>query len=156
MPAGSPAPGERFRPPDGWVWHADTAGFRVSVPARWHYSRDGSVACFQDPTTGRTFSVAEGGAADPLARLRAVRDAASGYGALPGYDEVRLAASDGGGEWECRWNAPYGARLHARQQVVGTRAGNGRWMLGWITDDRDWAAAGADWTIMRDSFRSPR
>ncbi|MEV4656396.1 protein kinase [Micromonospora sp. NPDC049301] len=155
VPAGSPAPDERFRPPAGWVWHADTAGFRVSVPARWHYSRDGSVACFQDPATGRAFSVAEGGTADPLARLRAARDAAAGDGALPGYDEVRLAANDGGAEWECRWDAPYAARLHARQQVVGTPTDGGRWTLGWITDDRDWAAASADWTVVRDSFRSP-
>ncbi|MCO1597718.1 serine/threonine protein kinase [Micromonospora sp. RHAY321] len=155
VPAGSPAAGERFRPPAGWVWHADTTGFRVSVPASWRYSREGAVACFQDPATGRTFSVAEGGTNDPLARLRAARDAADGYGALPGYDEVRLAASGGGAEWECRWDAPYGARLHARQQVLGRPGGASRWMLGWITDDRDWAAAQADWTQVRNSFRSP-
>ncbi|WP_328418642.1 serine/threonine protein kinase [Micromonospora sp. NBC_00389] len=156
VPARSPAPGEKFHPPDGWVWHADTNGFRVSVPASWHYYRDRAVVCFQDPATGRVFSVAEGGAADPLARLRTLRDAAAGDGALPGYNEIRLAASGGGAEWECRWDAPYGARLHARQQVVDPPAGGGRWMLGWTTDDRDWTAAGADWTVLRNSFRSPR
>ncbi|MET8121025.1 protein kinase [Micromonospora sp. NPDC005291] len=150
--AGVATPGERFRPPPGWVWHAGTTGFRVSVPATWHTFRDGAVACFQDPATGRAFSVAEGGAADPLARLRAVRDAAAGIGALPGYDEIRLAASDGGAEWECRWQAPYGVWLHARQQTVGAN----RWTLGWITDDEDWTRAGADWTTVRNSFRPPR
>lgn len=150
--AGVAAPGEPFRPPPGWVWLAGTTGFRVSVPATWHYFRDGAVACFQDPATGRALSVAEGGAADPLARLRAVRDAAAGVGALPGYDEIRLAASDGAAEWECRWKAPYGVWLHARQQTVGAN----RWTLGWITDDADWTRADADWTTVRNSFRPPR
>ncbi|MEU8185468.1 protein kinase [Micromonospora sp. NPDC049047] len=150
--AGAPAPGERFRPPSGWVWHADTAGFRVSVPATWYYSRDGVVACFQDPATGRAFSVGAGGTADPLAGLRAVRDAAARAGALPAYDEIRLSASDGGAEWECRWRTPDGPMLHARQLVVGA----GPWTLGWITDDGDWAAADADWAVVRESFRPPR
>ncbi|MET8530345.1 serine/threonine protein kinase, partial [Micromonospora sp. NPDC005172] len=149
---GAPDAGERFRPPPGWVWHADTTGFRVSVPATWYYSREGTVACFQDPATGRALSVAEGGAADPLTRLRAVRDEASRAGALPGYDEIRLGTGDGGVEWECRWDAPNGPRLHARQQIVGAE----RWTLGWITDDRDWTAASADWTTVRKSFRPPR
>ena len=145
------SPGETLRPPPGWVWHADTSGFRVSVPATWRYSRDGTAACFQDPETGRAFSVAEGGPADPLVRLRTARDAAAGAGALPGYDEILLAASDRGAEWECRWRAPDGPWLHARQHVVGA----GRWTLGWITDDADWASAGADWAEVRDSFRAP-
>ncbi|MGC4814537.1 protein kinase domain-containing protein [Micromonospora sp. DT228] len=152
VPARAPASGERFRPPSGWVWHADAAGFRVSVPATWHYSRDGMVACFQDPATGRAFSVAAGGAADPLAGLRAVRDAAVEAGALPEYDEIRLTASDGGAEWECRWTAPDGPLLHARQLVVGTAP----WTLGWITADEDWVAADADWALVRKSFRPPR
>ncbi|RLP86657.1 serine/threonine protein kinase [Micromonospora sp. BL4] len=155
VPAASAPRGERFRPPPGWVWHADTSGFRVSVPATWHYSRDGAVTCFQDPATGRAFSVAEGGATDPLARLKALRDAAARAGALPGYDEVRLAAGGGGAEWESRWSAPHDVRLHARQQVAGTPVGSARWTLGWITDDRDWAAAAADWTTVRTSFRPP-
>ncbi|MEU4339094.1 protein kinase [Micromonospora lupini] len=150
--AGSPGPGERFRPPPGWVWHADSTGFRVSVPATWHYSREGAVVCFQDPATGRALSVAQGGTADPLTRLRSARDEAAGAGALPGYDEIRLAAGGGGAEWECRWTAPYGPVLHARQQVLADE----RWTLGWITDDRDWMPAGADWTAVRDSFRPPR
>ncbi|MFY1616487.1 serine/threonine-protein kinase [Micromonospora sp. WMMD736] len=151
--AGSPAAGERFRPPPGWVWHTDSTGFRVSVPATWYYSREGAVACFQDPATGRALSVAEGGAADPMTRLRAARDGAARAGALPGYDEIRLAPGDGGAEWECRWNAPEGGPpIHARQQIVG----ESRWMLGWITGDRDWTTADGDWATLRKSFRPPR
>ncbi|MBM7489661.1 tRNA A-37 threonylcarbamoyl transferase component Bud32 [Micromonospora luteifusca] len=149
--AGTPPPNEELRLPSGWVWHADTAGFRVTVPATWRYSRDGRAACFQDPATGRAFSVAEGGAADPLVRLRTARDAAAGAGALPGYDEILLSASNRGAEWECRWRAPDGPWLHARQLVVGTD----RWTLGWITDDADWASADADWAKVRESFRAP-
>ena len=150
--AGTPTSGEKLQPPPGWVWHADTAGFRVSVPATWLTSRDGTVACFQDPATGRAFSVAEGGAVDPLALLRTARDAAAGEGALPGYDEIRLAAGDGGAEWELRWQTPHGPWLHARQQVLGAD----RWTLGWITRDEDWAGAAADWELVRESFRPPR
>ncbi|MDG4811236.1 serine/threonine-protein kinase [Micromonospora sp. WMMD1120] len=151
--AGDPAPGERFRPPRGWVWHADTAGFHVAVPATWYYSRNGEVACFQDPVSGRALSVAPGNSADPLVRLRAARDAAIGAGALPGYDEIRLAANDDGAEWECRWQTPYGGPwLRARQQAVDA----GRWALGWITHDEDWAGAADDWKPVRESFRTPR
>ncbi|MEO3772212.1 serine/threonine-protein kinase [Micromonospora sp. B9E7] len=149
---GTPTSGERFRPPPGWVWHADTSGFRVSVPATWYYSRDGGATCFQDPATGRAFSVAGADSADPLVRLRAARDAAASAGALPQYDEIRLVAKDDGAEWECRWKAPYGSLwLHARQQVVG----GSRWTLGWITHDEDWAGAAADWEQVRNSFRPP-
>ncbi|MCF0097340.1 serine/threonine-protein kinase [Micromonospora sp. MH99] len=150
--AGSPASGERFRPPTGWVWHADSTGFRVSVPASWHYSREGPVVCFQDPATGRALSVAPGTAADPLTRLRSARDDAARIGALPNYDEIRLNAGGGGAEWECRWAAPYGVVLHARQEVLPPES----WTLGWITDDRDWTAADADWRTVRKSFRPPR
>ncbi|MEH1028594.1 serine/threonine-protein kinase [Micromonospora profundi] len=151
VPAWSPPPGERLRLPPGWVWHADTAGFRISVPATWRYSRDGAVTCFQDPATGRALSVTEGGAPDPLTRLRALRDAAAAAGALVGYDEVRLADTGAGAEWESRWRTPHGGVLHARQDVVG----GGRWTLGWITHDEDWTAADADWPVIRSSFRPP-
>ncbi|RAN93788.1 hypothetical protein GUI43_06558 [Micromonospora noduli] len=150
--AGTPNPGEEFRPPPGWLWHADTAGFRVSVPATWLTSRDGTVTCFQDPATSRAFSVADGGAADPLELLRTARETAAAAGALPGYDEIRLAAGDGGAEWELRWQTPHGPWLHARQEVLGAD----RWTLGWITRDEDWAGAAADWERVRKSFRPPR
>ncbi|GLZ62249.1 MULTISPECIES: serine/threonine-protein kinase [Micromonospora] len=152
VPAGTPSPGDGFQPPPGWIWYADTTGFRVSVPATWWTSRDGTVACFQDPATGRAFSVAEGGAVDPLRRLRALRDKAAAAGALPGYDEIRLATSDGAAEWECRWQTPHGRWLRARQQTLGAD----RWTLGWITFDEDWASAAADWETVRKSFRPPR
>ncbi|MGW0218893.1 protein kinase domain-containing protein [Micromonospora chokoriensis] len=150
--AGTAASGERFRPPPGWVWYADSTGFRVSVPATWYHSRDGEASCFQDPATGRAFSVAEGDRADALGRLRAGRDAAISAGALPRYDEIRLAATDDGAEWECRWTAPFGGLwLHARHQVIGA----GRWTLGWITHDDDWASGTPDWESVRNSFRPP-
>ncbi|MEU7676793.1 serine/threonine-protein kinase [Micromonospora taraxaci] len=150
--AGTPTSGERFRPPPGWIWHADSSGFRVSVPATWYHSRDDGVTCFQDPATGRAFSVDGGSTADPLARLRATRDAAISAGALPQYEEIRLAATEDGAEWECRWKAPFGSQwLHARQQVIG----GSRWTLGWIVHDEDWSGAAADWEHVRNSFRPP-
>lgn len=153
VPAGRAASGEDFRPPPGWVWYADTSGFRISVPATWYFSRDGTVACFQDPATGRALSVAEITTTDPLKLLRTARDAAAGMGSLPGYDEIRLAAGDGGAEWECRWRTPHGGPLlRARHQI----APPDRWTLGWITQDPDWTGAAADWEVVRKSFRPPR
>ncbi|MEU8301378.1 serine/threonine-protein kinase [Micromonospora sp. NPDC048909] len=155
VPAAGPAAGERFRPPHGWLWHADARGFRVAVPSGWRYSQDGPIACFQDPATGRALGVAGPESGDPVPRLRAVRDEAAETGALPDYDEMRLAPSGADTVWELRWDTPHGDRLHATQTVPGTPPGAEGWTLGWIAGDSDWAAAGADWSTIRASFRPP-
>ncbi|MFC0504790.1 hypothetical protein [Micromonospora costi] len=85
-----------------------------------------------------------------------MRDRAAEAGALPGYREWRLGRAEGGTVWECGWEAPYGALLRAAQVVPDTPPGGDRWMLGWITDDGDWAGAAADWSTVRASFRPPR
>ncbi|MEV1147806.1 serine/threonine protein kinase, partial [Micromonospora sp. NPDC049799] len=152
--AASAPPEVSFRPPPGWVWHADD-GFRVAVPAGWRYSRDDDVACFQDPATGRTLSVATSSdaTADALDRLRAARARARAAGTLPGYVEIRLGATGDSAEWECEWDTPHGDRLRA-VQVVPTRpvAPTSR-TLGWITGDRDWAGAAEQFRIIRASLR---
>ncbi|WP_348651043.1 protein kinase [Micromonospora sp. WMMD812] len=153
VPSGTPAPGERFRPPGGWAWHTDAGGFRLALPAGWRYSREGGVACFQDPATGRALSVAGPDSGDPLGRLRGVYDRAADAAALPGYHEVRLGPADGDTVWELQWDAPYGARIRAELRVPGSPSGAGRWTLGWITTDPDWTAAAADWSTVRASFR---
>ncbi|MDM4719759.1 serine/threonine-protein kinase [Micromonospora sp. WMMA1363] len=150
--AASPPAGEPFRPPRGWAWHVDVRGFRVAVPAGWRYSEDGDVACFRDPATGRTLSVANAGDAPAAAldRLRAARQRAIAAGALPGYVEIRLGTTAAAAEWECGWDTPHGLRLRA-VQVVPTDAAGG-WVLGWITQDADWAAASGQFTTVRGSL----
>ncbi|NJP35650.1 serine/threonine-protein kinase [Micromonospora thermarum] len=152
--ATAPPAGETFRPPRGWAWHADTRGFRIAVPAGWRYSGDGSVACFQDPATGRALSVATtgDGSAGALDRLRAARVRALAAGTLPGYAEFRLGAAGAAAEWECAWDTPHGSRLRAVQVVLAAPAAG--WTIGWITHDADWAAAAAQFTTLRASLRA--
>ncbi|MFC3500132.1 serine/threonine-protein kinase [Micromonospora krabiensis] len=155
VPAGTPAPGERFRPPRGWSWYGDAMGFRLALPAGWRYSREGGVTCFQDPSTGRALSVTGPHSGDPNERLRGVRDRASEIGALPDYHEVRLGPVDGDTAWEARWTTPHGTRQHAELRVPARPPEAARWTLGWITADPDWTAARRDWSTLRASFRPP-
>ncbi|MEV6815821.1 protein kinase [Micromonospora sp. NPDC051296] len=153
----TPTADERFRPPAGWAWHADSGGFRVAVPIEWRYSRDNDVACFQDPATGRAFTVARD--TDPsagAARLRAVRDRELAAGTLPGYQEFRLGRVGDATEWEFGWLTPHGDRIRATQ-IVPDRPARGRsWTLGWITQEHDWKAAAAQLATIRASFRPGR
>ncbi|WP_375335339.1 protein kinase [Micromonospora sp. CP22] len=146
-------PGDEFRPPAGWVWHADTGGFRVALPADWRYFRDNDVACFQDPATGRAFTVAAGtdATAEPTARLAAVRDRELARGTLPGYQEFRLGRVGDATEWEFGWLTPHGDRLHATRIVSDPPGGS--WTLSWITHEDDWAVAASELATVRLSFR---
>ncbi|QOC95283.1 serine/threonine protein kinase [Micromonospora craniellae] len=151
----TPVADREFRPPAGWAWHTDRSGFRVAIPDGWRYSRDSDVACFQDPTTGRAFSVATGAdpSTGPLARLRAVRDRELAAGTLPGYQEFRLGRIGDSTEWEFAWLTPHGDRLRAVQIVPDRPARSGRsWTLGWITREGDWQNAAAPLAIVRASF----
>ncbi|MFR9779165.1 serine/threonine-protein kinase [Micromonospora sp. MS34] len=151
VPAGSPPAGGDTTLPAGWVWYGDAASFRIAVPAGWRYLRSGSATCFQDPVNRRILGVepSPGGAA-PVDQLRAAEGSLTESGRLPGYQQVRLAAVGGDAEWECRWTAPYGERLHALRVLPGDAAG---WTLGWTTPDVDWAAAAGQLTMIRRSFR---
>ncbi|MFE9959052.1 protein kinase [Micromonospora sp. NPDC005299] len=152
--AGSPPADAALTLPAGWIWYADSAGFRVAVPAGWLHLRSGSTTCFQDPTTRRILGVepypAGGG---PVDQLRAAERELTTDGRLPGYQQVRLTAVGGGAEWECRWTAPYGERMHALRVLPGDAGG---WTLGWTTSDADWPAAATQLALIRDSFRPGR
>ncbi|GIJ41740.1 hypothetical protein Vwe01_50650 [Micromonospora andamanensis] len=150
-----PRPDDSFRPPAGWVWHADEAGFRVALPADWRHSRDDDVTCFQDPATGRAFTVADSAdaATEPIARLKAVRDRELADGTLPGYQEFRLGRVGAATEWEFGWLTPHGDRLRATQ-IVPDRPTRGRtWTLGWIAREHDWSASASQLATVRLSFR---
>ncbi|MCZ7423855.1 serine/threonine-protein kinase [Verrucosispora sp. WMMA2121] len=153
-----PRAGDRFRPPAGWVWHADAGGFRVALPADWRHSREDDVACFQDPATGRAFTVADSADAttEPTARLRAVRDRELAGGTLPGYQEFRLGRVGDAIEWEFSWLTPHGDRLRATQIVPDGPARGRSWTLGWITHERDWTTAASQLATVRLGFRAGR
>ncbi|MEV2238033.1 protein kinase [Micromonospora sp. NPDC049891] len=150
-----PRPSDQFRPPAGWVWHADTGGFRVALPADWRHSRDDDVACFQDPATGRAFTVADSADAgtEPISRFKAVRDRELAEGTLPGYQEFRLGRVGDATEWEFGWLTPHGDRLRATQIVPDGATPGRSWTLGWITHEQDWAAAASELATVRLSFR---
>ncbi|WP_036372412.1 serine/threonine-protein kinase [Micromonospora sp. ATCC 39149] len=149
-----PAPDEPLRPPEGWAWYADPAGFRLAVPPGWRHYRDGTAVCFQDPSARRmlTISPADDPDVTPLAQLRANERRARAAGALPRYVKIRLAeVADRGAEWECAWDAPMGARLRGVQLIPrSTRS----WSLAWSGPDAGWAAGAAERETMRSSFRA--
>ncbi|MBQ1026193.1 serine/threonine protein kinase [Micromonospora sp. C95] len=153
-----PRPVDGFRPPAGWVWHADADGFRVALPADWRHSRDDDVACFQDPATGRAFTVADSAdvTTEPTARLRAVRDRELADGTLPGYREFRLGRVGDAIEWEFSWLTPHGDRLRATQIVPDAPAPGRFWTLGWITHERDWTTAVSQLATVRLGFQPDR
>ncbi|WKU07327.1 serine/threonine-protein kinase [Micromonospora sp. HUAS LYJ1] len=142
-----------FRPPSGWTWY-DGAGYRLAVPIGWLRSQEGQVDCFRDPGSRRTLSVeplAGGGGA--LERLRAEERTQLGFGALPGYDKIKLAASDGdGAQWECRWDTPFGGREHGVRLIPGRDLSG--YMLSWSSADEDWDDATDELAVVRESFRS--
>ncbi|MFG1660803.1 protein kinase [Micromonospora chersina] len=152
--AGSPPADVAPTLPAGWLWYADSAGFRVAVPAGWLRLRSGSTTCFQDPATRRILGVEPyPGGGDPVGQLRAAEQDLTTGGRLPGYERVRLAAAGGGAEWECRWTAPYGERMHALRVLPGDAGG---WTLGWTTSDADWSAGAGQLALIQDSFRPGR
>ncbi|WP_189197982.1 serine/threonine-protein kinase [Micromonospora fulviviridis] len=151
--AGPPPADAALTLPAGWIWYADTAGFRVAVPAGWLELRSGSTTCFQDPATRRILGIEPYPGGDPVGQLRAAEQDLTTGGRLPGYERVRLAAGGGGAEWECRWTAPYGERLHALRVLPGDAGG---WTLGWTTTDADWSTGAAQLALIRDSFRPDR
>ncbi|MFC8845337.1 MULTISPECIES: protein kinase [unclassified Micromonospora] len=153
-PTVPPAPNEPLRPPPGWSWYADPAGFRLAVPPGWRQYRDGTAVCFQDLSARRILTVSPTGDPDaaPLGQLRANERRARAAGALPRYAKIRLAeVADRGAEWECTWDAPMGARLHGLQLIpAGTRS----WSLAWSGPDVEWDAGATERETMRSSFRA--
>ncbi|WP_436837573.1 protein kinase domain-containing protein [Micromonospora rifamycinica] len=142
-----------FRPPPGWTWH-DGAGYRIAVPIGWLRTQEGTVDCFRDPGSRRTLSVEPlvGGGGSALDRLRAEERTQLGFGALPGYDKIKLVASGGdGAQWECRWDTPFGGREHAVRLIVGGDLAG--YMLSWSAADEDWNASTDELGVARESFR---
>ncbi|MFI7220306.1 serine/threonine-protein kinase [Micromonospora maritima] len=139
--------------PAGWVWPADTGGFHIALPAGWLQLRSGDTTCFQDPATRRILGVEPYPGGDPVGRLRSSERDLTSAGRLPQYQKVRLAGDGDAAEWECRWTAPYGERMHALRVLPGEEAG---WTLGWTTSDADWPAAAEQFALIRESIRPIR
>ncbi|GIJ23823.1 hypothetical protein Vlu01_44470 [Micromonospora lutea] len=158
LPTAPARRGDEFRPPAGWVWHANAGGFRVALPADWRYFRDDDVSCFQDPATGRVFTVADsaGTTTGSITRLTSVRDRELAGGTLPGYQEFRLGRIGDAAEWEFGWLTPHGDRLRAIQIVTDHPTRGRTWTLSWITREPDWTDAASERATVRLSFRPDR
>ncbi|MEU8072139.1 protein kinase [Micromonospora sp. NPDC049151] len=139
--------------PAGWVWPADTGGFRIALPAGWLQLRSGDTTCFQDPATRRILGVEPYPGGDPVGRLKSSERDLKSAGRLPLYQKLRLEPDGPGAAWECLWTAPYGERMHALRVLPGERAG---WTLGWTTSDADWQAASKQFAVIRASLGTVR
>ncbi|MFY1656207.1 protein kinase domain-containing protein [Micromonospora sp. WMMD1274] len=146
---GPPPDDPRVTVPAGWVWPADTGGFRIALPAGWLQLRSGDTTCFQDPATRRILGVEPYPGGDPVGRLKSSERDLTSAGRLPDYLRVRLESDGPGAAWECLWTAPYGERMHAMRVLPGERAG---WTLGWTTSDADWTAASKQFAVIRASL----
>lgn len=146
---GPPPDDPRVTVPAGWVWPADTGGFRIALPAGWLQLRSGDTTCFQDPATRRILGVEPYPGGDPVGRLKSSERDLTSAGRLPDYLRVRLESDGPGAAWECLWTAPYGERMHAMRVLPGERAG---WTLGWTTSDADWPAASKQFAVIRASL----
>lgn len=139
--------------PAGWVWPADTGGFRIALPAGWLQLRSGDTTCFQDPATRRILGVEPYPGGDPVGRLKSSERDLTSAGRLPHYLRVRLESDGPGAAWECLWTAPYGERMRALRVLPGERAG---WTLGWTTSEADWPAASKQFAVIRASLGTVR
>ncbi|SCG81308.1 serine/threonine-protein kinase [Micromonospora rifamycinica] len=143
-----------FRPPPGWTWY-DGAGYRIAVPVGWLRTQEGTVDCFRDPGSRRTLSVeplaGDAGGSAALDRLRDEERAQLGFGSLPGYDKIKLAASGDGAQWECRWDTPFGGREHGLRLIPGGDLAG--YLLSWSAADEDWNASSDELAVVRESFR---
>jgi hypothetical protein len=126
--------------PAGFVWHRDTLGFALALPAGWNRSKLGPKTCFRDPAGGRALTVdsRKPDGQQPLEYWQAAEKAAAKT--VPGYSKVSmdsLLLKDGGADWEYTWQPAAGPRLHTRRVLlaVGT---DREFLLQWTTSDQDW------------------
>jgi eukaryotic-like serine/threonine-protein kinase len=142
-PAGGPVGVGRTPPeplPSGFVWHGDTLGFALALPAGWTRSKAGATTCFRDPAGGRALTVNSAAPVtpNPLRYLQAAEKAA--LTTVPGYAKVSMGVlllKDGGADWEYTWQPATGPRLHARRVLLAVGPDRA-FLLQWTTSDQDW------------------
>ena len=125
--------------PDGWVWHRDSKGFSLPLPAGWQRSGTGTSTCFADPAGQRSFTV---DTAAPVTRQPLVywQNAEKKAAGLPGYQRVSMGVlllKRGGADWEYSWQPAAGPRLHTRRVLLATTSTKS-FLLQWTTTDQDW------------------
>jgi hypothetical protein len=126
--------------PSGFVWHGDTLGFALALPAGWTRSKAGAITCFRDPAGGRALTV-NGAApvtANPLRYWQAAEKTA--LRTVSGYAKVSMGVlllKDGGADWEYSWQPATGPRLHTRRVLLAVGPDRA-FLLQWTTSDQDW------------------
>jgi hypothetical protein len=129
--------------PTGFVWHRDTLGFALGLPAGWIRSRSTGTTCFTDPTSPRALTVTgrTSVTGQPLRFWQAAKKTALANGSLPGYRQVgmgTLELRDGGADWEYTWQPAEGPRLHTRRVLLALGTDR-EFVLQWTCTDQDWS-----------------
>jgi hypothetical protein len=124
--------------PSGWIWHQDTEGFRLAIPAGWSRFTQGSAICFRDPDGTRTFAVDTD--APRTRRPLTYWQQRESSVALPGYQRVAMGVvllKNGGADWEYTWAPDAQPRQHVRRLLLSVSAQRA-YLLQWTTRDQDW------------------
>ncbi|MGK5678631.1 serine/threonine-protein kinase [Actinoplanes sp. URMC 104] len=124
----------------GWSYFSNGSGFRMPVPDGWTWQRVGTSYCFRDPfgDTVLTLDTGRNPKGDPVRACRTEAARLVRAGALPGYQELGIAATplkDKAADWEYRYERD-DVLVHARTRwfVEGGRG----YAITWATREFDW------------------
>src|SRR5262249_40554095 len=141
--------------PAGWGWPLDPGGFRVAVPRFWTYTKDASMAYFQESGGDRMLSV---GTWRPMTSdlVTAWTKEEVDTAKMPGYQRVSIGSVAGFFEacadWEYTYSGAKGESLHVINRAF--RTGPSRlYVIIWRTDTFDWAVNQAYFWLIIGSFR---
>ena len=125
------------------------------MPDGWTYQQVQGTRSFREPGGTRVLSVGAGRkpSADPVVACRTEARRLTSAGMLPNYAEVAITPvpyASRAADWEYRYDAPGGGRLHAltRWSATGGRA----YALGWVTPEFDWQTNRSYLTMIQASF----
>jgi Protein kinase domain len=153
-PAPSGSRADEYRLPEGWIWHHDSAGFRIAAPAGWTSTRDDSTVYFREPGGTRMLAVGRWQPASAnLVTAWTQEEAAATK--LPNYQRLRIesvpAFFRSCADWEYAYDGD-GGRLRTVSRGFTTSPGQS-YVIVWRTSAFDWQLNLANFWLVTASFR---